>query len=280
MLIVFPKLDLGALERYRVRPATGSLNLAKIDPRDETGFATTKEGTKAAMLTDIVEIERLQDILYAEAKRAVLVILQGMDTSGKDSAIRKVFGPLPPLGVVTTNFKKPSPQELAHDYLWRVHKAVPPVRMFGLFNRSHYEDVLAPRVHGSLPGDRIEARYGQINAFEQHLAENDVTILKFFLHITKEEQARRLQDRLTDPTKQWKLNPDDLKERERWDDYMAAYEIAIKRCSLEWAPWFIVPAERRWYRNAVIARITRRAFEALDLSYPPIAPGLDKIEIK
>jgi PPK2 family polyphosphate:nucleotide phosphotransferase len=277
---MFPKLDLGTLERYRVRPVARSLKLTKVDPRDKTGFLMTKEEVQAATLSDIVEIERLQDVLYAQAKQAVLVVVQGMDASGKDSAIRKVFGPIPPLGVVSTNFKKPSPPELAHDYLWRVHKAVPPVRMIGLFNRSHYEDVLSPLVHGLLPRDRIEPRYDQINAFEKHLTENDLTILKFFLHISKEEQARRLQDRVSDPTKQWKLNPDDLKEREHWDDYMMAYEFALKRCSLEWAPWFIVPAERRWYRNAVIARITRRTLEALDLSYPPVAPGLDKIEIK
>jgi PPK2 family polyphosphate:nucleotide phosphotransferase len=268
------------LERYRVRPNAGSLKLAKVDPGDRTGFAMSKDEVKAATLTDVEEIERLQEILYAEAKRAVLVVFQGMDTSGKDSAIRKVFGPIPPLGVVTSNFKQPSPQELAHDYLWRIHKAVPPARMIGIFNRSHYEDVLVPRVHGLLPRKRIEARYDEINAFERHLAENGVTILKFFLHISKEEQARRLRDRLTDPTKRWKLSPDDLKDRERWNDYMTAYETALERCSLEWAPWFIVPAERRWHRNAVIARIVRRTLQALDLSYPADAPCLDKIEIK
>jgi PPK2 family polyphosphate:nucleotide phosphotransferase len=276
---VFPELDLGPLERYRVRPDAGSLKLAKIDPRDRSGFAIDKEAVKAATLADIAEIERLQHILYAEAKRALLVIFQGMDTSGKDSTIRKVFAQVPPLGVIATNFKKPEPHELAHDFLWRVHKAVPPVRMIGLFNRSQYEDVLVPRVEALGPRDRIEARYDQINAFEKHLAENDVTILKFFLHISKEEQARRLQDRLIDPTKQWKFSLDDLKQRYRWDDYWTAYEIALTRCGHDWAPWFIVPADRRWYRNAIVARILRRTLEALDLSYPPAPPGLNQIEV-
>jgi PPK2 family polyphosphate:nucleotide phosphotransferase len=277
--MAFPRIDLGDLERYRVRPAAGSRQLAKITPRDQKGFASGKEEVKGATLADIEEIERLQDIFYAEAKRALLVVLQGMDTSGKDSAIRKVFGPIPPLGVVATNFKKPTPHELAHDFLWRVHNAVPPLRMIGLFNRSHYEDVLIVRVHELVPRDQIEARYEQINAFEKHLAENGITILKFFLHLSKEEQARRLHERLTDPTKRWKFSADDVKEHDRWDDYMNAYEIALKRCTSDWASWFIVPSDRRWYRNAVIARVTRRTLEALDLSYPPGPPDLDRLAI-
>jgi PPK2 family polyphosphate:nucleotide phosphotransferase len=277
--MAFSRIDLGALERYRVRPAAGSRLLAKIAPDDHKGLANDKEEVKAAALVDITEIARLQDILYAQATHALLVILQGMDTSGKDSTIRKVFGAIPPLGVITTNFKKPTPNELAHDFLWRVHKAVPPRRMIGLFNRSHYEDVLVVRVHELAPRDQIEGRYEQINAFEKHLAENDVTILKFFLHISKEEQARRLSERVTDPTKRWKVTLDDITERDRWDDYMTAYEIALKRCTRDRAPWFIVPADRRWYRNAVIARIARRTLEGLDLAYPPGPPDLDRLAI-
>jgi PPK2 family polyphosphate:nucleotide phosphotransferase len=169
---------------------------------------------------------------------------------------------------------------LAHDFLWRIHKAVPGAGMIGIFNRSHYEDVLVARVHGLVPQDRIEARYDQINRFERHLVENGVTILKFFLHISSKEQKARLQARLDDPTKRWKFNPDDLAERKHWDDYMSAYQTALERCSSKWASWFIVPANHKWYRNAVIARIVRITLEALDLTYPSAMAGLEKMRIE
>jgi PPK2 family polyphosphate:nucleotide phosphotransferase len=277
---MFPETTFGALERYRVLGPDGMPSLDDVDPSDATALPFGKEEVERATAADVAEIDRLQDILYAQAKHAVLVVLQGMDTSGKDGTIRKVFGPIDPLGAVATSFKRPTPNELAHDFLWRIHRAVPPSGEIGIFNRSHYEDVLVARVHNLVPRARIEARYDQINAFERHLAENDVTILKFYLHISKKEQKARLRARLDDPTKRWKFDPGDLAEREHWDDYVTAYRIALERCSTEWAPWFIVPADRKWYRNAVVARIVRSTLEALGLTYPPDPPGLDKIRIE
>ena len=274
---MFPAIDLGELERLRVREG-GPVKLADIDPRGHKlgrGKAEIKKQTR----DDIVEIDRLQEILYAQARHALLVVLQGMDAAGKDGAIRNVFGQLSPIGAVVTSFKKPTEHELAHDFLWRIHKAVPPKRMIGIFNRSHYEDVVTVRVHGLAPKERIQARYGEINAFEKHLVENDTTIVKFFLHISKEEQRRRLQARLDDPTKHWKFNPADLAERQHWDAYMAAYELALERCSTARAPWFVVPADRKWYRDAVIAGIVRRAMASLDLAYPTEMPGLDQLTL-
>ena len=265
-------------ERYRLPTNGKKISLDDVDTRDKSCFPDRAEA-EASAAADIARIDQLQDVLYAEGKRALLIVLQATDTGGKDSTIRKVFGPVDPLGVRATSFKAPSSLELSHDYLWRVHQAVPPKGMIGIFNRSHYEDVLIVRVHGLASKEAIERRYDQINAFERHLVENDVTILKFYLHISKKEQRERLQARLDDPTKHWKFNPGDLKERERWDDYREAYEIALSRCSRPGAPWFVIPADRKWYRNAVIARIIRRTLEDLDLRYPPPPPGLDRIRI-
>lgn len=275
---MFPKIDLGELERYRVPAKGGAVKLADIDPRDDKGLPLGKAAAKKAKQADIDALDRLQEVLYAQARHALLVVLQAMDAGGKDGTVRGVFGHLSPMGVSATSFKQPTEHELAHDFLWRVHKRVPPRRMIGIFNRSHYEDVLIVRVHKLVPAEQIETRYDAINAFEKLLAENGTTIVKFFLHISRKEQTRRLQARLDDPTKHWKVNADDLAERKRWDDYMAAYEIALTRCSTPYAPWFIVPADRKWYRDAVIARIVRRTFEALDLAYPPEMPGLDKLQ--
>jgi len=275
---MFPTTNLGALERYRV-PTDWKGELSNIDPHDREAIPFPRPEAEAATAADIAEIDRLQEILYAQAKYALLVVLQGPDTSGKDGIIRRVFSPINPLGAVATSFKKPTPHELAHDFLWRIHKAVPAAGMIGIFNRSHYEDVLVPRVHGLVPAERTEARYRQINAFEQHLAENGVVIIKFYLHISKKEQKSRLEARLKDPTKRWKFSTDDLAERKHWDHYISAYEIALQRCSTKWAPWFIVPADRKWYRDAVVARIVRATLEALDLTYPPEMPGLDNVRI-
>lgn len=277
---MFPAINLGTLERYRVPAKEPRVRLAQIDTRDRKGLPFGKAEAKQATAADIAEIDRLQEILYAQAKHALLVILQGMDASGKDSTIRRVFGPIDPLGITTASFKKPSEHELAHDFLWRIHKAVPPRRMIGVFNRSHYEDVLAVRVHNLIAAERIEDRYRQINAFERHLAENDVTILKFFLHISRNEQSKRLQARLDDPTKRWKFSPSDIAERKFWDHYMIAYQIAFERCSPAWAPWFIVPADKKWYRDAVVARVIRTTLEAMDLTYPKDIPELRKVRFK
>jgi len=277
---MFPDIRLGLLERYQVRSANGPVRLADIAPDDRQGLPLDRPDVEAATEADVAEIDHLQDILYAEARRTVLVILQGMDASGKDGAVRKVFGPIDPLGVTAVSFKKPTRQELSHDYLWRIHTAVPPAGIIGVFNRSHYEDVVVPRVHNLLPLDRIEARYEQINAFERILVENDVVLLKFVLHISKKEQKKRLQARLDDPNKRWKFDRSDIEERQHWDDYMVAYDTAFARCSTLWAPWFVVPAERKWYRNAVITRILRSTLEAMDLRYPPEMADLNQLRIE
>ncbi len=210
----------------------------------------------------------LQEALYAEGRRTLLVVLQARDTGGKDGAIRHVFGPLNPMGVEVTSFKAPSAVELSHDYLWRVHQRVPPRGMIGVFNRSHYEDVLVVRVHGLVPETVWRARYDQINAFERHLADNGVTILKFCLHISREEQRRRLIARLRDESKHWKFNPGDLKERGRWDDYTAAYADALRLTSTAWAPWYVVPADRKPLRDVLVARVVVDALERMAPRYP------------
>lgn len=259
--------DEPVFERYRLSTNKKKIRIRDFDTRDKSCFPDRDEA-EANAAADILAIAELQNRLYAEGKQALLIVLQATDTGGKDSTIRKVLGPINPQGVEVTSFKAPSSVELAHDYLWRIHQAVPAKGMIGVFNRSHYEDVLIVRVHDLAPRDKVEQRYDQINEFERHLAENDVTILKFFLHISKDEQKERLQARLDDPSKHWKFNPNDLKERERWDEYEEAFELALSRCSTKHAPWFVIPADRKWYRNAVIARIIRRTLEAMDPQYP------------
>ncbi|MGH7631892.1 MAG: PPK2 family polyphosphate kinase [Gemmatimonadales bacterium] len=211
---------------------------------------------------------QLQAALYAEGRRSLLVVLQARDTGGKDGAIRHVFGPLNPMGVEVTSFKRPTPLELSHDYLWRVHQRVPPAGMIGVFNRSHYEDVLVVRVHGLVPDPVWRPRYEQINAFERHLADNGVTILKFCLHISRDEQRRRLIDRLRDPDKNWKFNPGDLEERERWDAYTAAYADAIGQTSTDWAPWYVVPGDRKALRDVLVAQVVVETLERMGPRYP------------
>ncbi len=252
--------------------------LGAIDPGEENAFAD-RARAEAEMAADIARIDELQDVLWAQARHAVMVVFQAMDAGGKDGTIRRVFGPVDPLGLMATSFKKPTDKELAQDYLWRVHQAVPPRGMIGLFNRSHYEDVLIVRVHALAPPEKIEQRYDQINAFEKHLAENGVTMLKFFLHISKDKQKERLQDRINDPTKRWKFNPADLNERKLWKQYMSAYELALTRCSTPWAPWYVIPADRNWYRNAMVARIVRTTLEELNPKYPPAPKGIEKLVV-
>jgi PPK2 family polyphosphate:nucleotide phosphotransferase len=242
-------------------------DLSKVDARDTCGF-DDKEKAKERTAEDAVAIDALQDRLYAEGKRALLVILQGIDCSGKDGTVRTVFNTSGPIGVRVTPFKAPTPPELAQDYLWRVHQACPPRGMLGIFNRSHYEDVLVVKVRKFAPPDMIEDRYGQINAFEKILSDNGTRILKFMLHISKDEQAERLKARVDDPTKRWKFNPGDLDDRLLWDDYMDAYQSVVQRCSTEHAPWFVIPSDRKWVRNAIIARVVRETLEEMDPHYP------------
>jgi PPK2 family polyphosphate:nucleotide phosphotransferase len=247
--------------------------LSKINARDDSLF-DGKEIAKAQIAQDAEAINQLQDRLYAEGDRSLLVILQGMDCSGKDGAVRAVFNTCGPIGVEVTPFKVPSEEERAHDYLWRVHEACPRKGIIGIFNRSHYEDVLVVKVKKLAAPQAIERRYEEINHFEKMLSENGTRILKFMLHISKEEQGERLRDRVADPTKQWKFNPSDLDDRKLWEDYMAAYETALKRCSTGHAPWHVIPADRNWVRNAAIARIVREALEEMAPAYPP-ADGWD-----
>ncbi|EIM28189.1 polyphosphate kinase 2 family protein [Microvirga lotononidis] len=266
------------LNKLRVEP-DGKVRLKDWNPRDKSLFKDEEE-TKVATAALAKDIDILQDRLYAEGTRSLLVILQGMDTSGKDGTIRGVFNATGPLGVSVHAFGPPTRDELEHDYLWRVHEAVPRRGTIGIFNRSHYEDVLIGRVRKLAPDKVIEQRYEQINAFEKMLAENGTTILKFMLHISKDEQKERLQERLDDPTKHWKFNPSDLEDRQRWDEYQEAYEIMLNRCSTKWAPWHVIPADRKWVRNAAIASIVKATLEEMDPQYPKVSwkPGDFKIE--
>ncbi|MCG7391484.1 polyphosphate kinase 2 family protein [Microvirga sp. ACRRW] len=257
------------IKTLRVKPGE-RIKLKDRDPRDSSLFGDEQE-TKAATASLAKDIDALQDRLYAEGSRALLIILQGTDTSGKDGTIRSVFNSTGPLGVSVHAFGPPSKIELEHDYLWRVHAACPRRGTIGIFNRSHYEDVLIAKVRGLAPKEAIEQRYEQINAFEKTLVENGTTVLKFMLHISKDEQKERLQARLDDPTKHWKFNPSDLEDRAHWDEYQEAYEIMLQRCSTPHAPWHIVPADRKWVRNAAIASIVKATLEDMSPQYPNVS---------
>lgn len=247
---------------------------------DDTGHFRNKEDAVPAVRANLDKLDKLQELLYAEAKRSLLIVFQAMDAGGKDGAIEHVFSGLNPQGCSVTNFKVPSAEELAHDYLWRIHAAVPRKGMIGIFNRSHYESVLVERVKQLVPEKTWSRRYDHINAFEKLLADEGTVILKFFLHISPEEQKRRLQARLEDPQKNWKFNPGDLAERKRWDDYMEAYDDALEKCSTEHAPWYIVPADHKWFRNWVVSDVIVRTLESLHMKYPKPLEGIEKIVIK
>ena len=262
-------------KHFVVKPGS-KVDLAEIDPAD-TSHLDDKDDAKEQLEKDSAAIDDLQDRLYAEGRHALLVILQGMDTSGKDGTVRAVFQATGPLGVTVTGFNRPTPEELAHDFLWRVHKVCPRRGTIGIFNRSQYEDVLVGRVRKLAPREVIEHRYDQINAFEDLIA-SSTKVLKFMLHISKKEQAERLQARLDDPHKHWKFDPGDLAERERWDEYMEAYEQVLSRCSTEVAPWYVIPSDKKWARNAAIAAIVRRTLEDMDPKFPK--PDWDPADFK
>jgi PPK2 family polyphosphate:nucleotide phosphotransferase len=252
------------LDAFRVAPGD-KVQLDKIDPAGTPTYDGDKQTAKEEIIHLNEQLEVLQELLYAGHQHAILIILQGMDTCGKDGTIEHVFEGVNPQGVRVANFKVPTAQELAHDYLWRVHRETPGKGEIVIFNRSHYEDVLVVRVHEMVPEKVWRKRYRQINNFERTLAEEGTIILKFFLHISMDEQKQRLSDRLADPAKHWKYNPGDLKERALWKDYVEAYEDAIEETSTEHAPWYIIPADRKWFRNLTIASILVKTLKDLDL---------------
>lgn len=253
-------------EKYRVRPGQ-KVHLDEYDP-DDRGTIDGKSAGKKILKKNIRALNDLQYLLYAESKHALLVVLQAMDAAGKDGTIRHVFGPLNPQGVRVTSFKAPTAEERAHDFLWRIHRATPRLGEIGIFNRSHYEDVLVVRVHDLVPKSVWKKRYEQINAFEKLLAENKVHALKFYLHISREEQKARFQKRLDDPDRHWKVSPADFSERMHWDAYTKAFEDALGHCSTEHAPWFVIPANHKWYRNVVISEIVKETLEGLKMRFP------------
>jgi PPK2 family polyphosphate:nucleotide phosphotransferase len=256
----------------------GEIRLKDFDPSFHGD--RQKQETKKRTKTCARRIGELQDLLFANSRESVLLIFQGLDASGKDGAIRHVLQAVNPAGVRTTNFKVPSADEAAHDYLWRVHRAVPPRGYLGVFNRSHYESVLAERVLFDLPAKEVRARCRQIVDFERMLVENGVVILKFFLHLSRAEQRERFEARLTVPRKKWKFSAGDLVVRKRWDDYMRAYEEMLSATSHPEARWHVVPADRKWYRNHVVATTTVQAMEALKLKWPKPKEDLSRIHIK
>lgn len=267
------------MERYRVTSGT-KFNLAAWDPADKSEFDDGKKDGLEEVTRLNEDLESLQELLYAEHKHKVLIVLQGMDTSGKDGVIRRVFEGVNPQGVRVASFKVPTTEELSHDYLWRVHKMVPGQGEMVIFNRSHYEDVLVVRVHNLVSVDTCHRRFKEIVDFERMLADNDTLILKFFLNISLEEQKQRLQARLDDPQKIWKFNPGDLAERKLWTDYTTAYQEAIEATSTDFAPWYVVPSDRKWYRDLVISTILVKALKELDMKFPAPEENLENIVIE
>ncbi len=259
-------------------PPGDKIKLKDYDP-GYTGDYKRKKDTKERMGELRDEMIKLQNLLYAEGKHAVLIILQAMDTGGKDGTIRHVMAGVDPQGCDVKSFKVPTDEELSHDFLWRAHKVTPCKGKIVIFNRSYYEDVLVVRVHNLVPKEVWSARYEQINAFEKILVENNTLILKFFLYISKDEQKKRLEERLNDPTKHWKFSERDLKEREYWDDYISAYEAVLSKCSTEYAPWYIIPSNKKWYRNLVVGEIIVDSLKKLDMKYPKPKVDLSKIKI-
>jgi PPK2 family polyphosphate:nucleotide phosphotransferase len=265
------------MKEYRVKPDS-RLSLDTCDPDDTGEYKNTdqgKEKAKAVTAQLIIRLGELQQRLYANGNRAVLIVLQGMDTSGKDGTIKHVMSGVNPQGCRVATFKVPSNSELAHDFLWRVHHEVPAKGQIGIFNRSHYEDVLITRVHGLVSDKIVKQRFNQIKEFEELLHESGTTILKFFLHISKDEQKARLEERIRNPEKRWKFNEGDLEERKLWKDYMEAFEDMMATTSTDHAPWYIVPANRKWYRNLVVADRVVDALEDMKLKAPPAPSGIN-----
>ena len=266
------------LTPFRIEPGH-PVDLDRIATDHTDGFDGDKAAGRARMAVLVERLAELQRRLYAGGTERLLVVLQAPDAAGKDGTIGAVFTGVNPQGVRVVSFKKPNDDELAHDYLWRVHRHAPARGDIAVFNRSHYEDVLVVRVHGLVPEATWQRRYDHINAFERLLADEGTTIVKLFLHLSRDEQAVRFQERIDDPTKHWKFRLGDLEERARWDDYRRAFETMLERTSTPWAPWFVVPADRTWFRNLVAAEIVVETLERLGLRYPDPEPGLDGLKV-
>lgn len=261
---------------YLLKPHS-KVRLAHL-PAGDTGSFLTEESAAAVLVKHRSQLDSLQEVFYASQQKALLIILQGMDTAGKDGTIRHIFSGVNPQGCDVTAFKVPTPLEARHDFLWRAHNAVPPKGMIGIFNRSHYEDVLSPRVHKVISGKTARKRLDDINGFEEMLSDNGVVILKFFLHISHEEQTERLKSRIDTPDKHWKLSEADFHERLYWSDYEDAYNDILSATSRKHAPWFVIPSNHRWYRNVAISQIIVDAMQGLKLKYP--GPAFDPSHIK
>jgi PPK2 family polyphosphate:nucleotide phosphotransferase len=270
------------MKQYRIKPGS-TVKLDKIDPDDigdYAGDAKAKDEAEDFLTKRLKKLAALQQRLYADSSQALLIVLQAMDTGGKDGTIKRVMSGVDPQGCQVTSFKKPTPVELAHDFLWRVHHEVPPKGYIGIFNRSHYEDVLITRVHGLISDKLATERFELIKQFEKMLAQTGTTILKFFLHISKDEQQARLEERLRDPEKRWKFNADDLAERKFWPKYTCAYEDAIAATSTDDGPWYVVPANHKWFRNVVVAETIVSTLERMNPKPPPLRADLDLEKLK
>jgi PPK2 family polyphosphate:nucleotide phosphotransferase len=268
----------GLIDQLRVAPGAGP-GLNRRDPTDRLGLAGKKEA-RVALEPLLAELDALHDRLWAEATRSVLLVLQGIDTAGKDGAIRKVLTSIDPQGLRIAAFKAPSENELAHDYLWRIHAQCPPRGQLGVFNRSHYEDVVAALLAGVIEQERCERRYRHLREFERMLVDEGTFPVKVFLHISRDEQRERLQARLDDPEKRWKFRKGDLGVRARWDEYHAACERAIAETSTEWAPWYVVPADHKWVRDVAVATILVETVRDLEPRFPPAEAGLDDLVVE
>lgn len=260
-------------------PPGHQFRLSDLNPRYE-GEEFNKKSGRARTVENAQALSDLGYRLYAENKRSILLVLQGMDTSGKDSTIRAIMAGLNPQSCSVSSFKRPTDEELDHDYLWRIHKVTPRRGDIGIFNRSHYEDVLVVRVHNIVPPEMWEQRYNQINEFEQLLSENGTKIIKCFMHISNEEQRERLQERVDDPNRRWKFAKGDLAERKHWDKYEEAYEAALTRCNTEWAPWHVIQSDRSWYRKMIVSEILRKTLEEMDPQFPPAKDDIEGIVVE
>ena len=267
------------MKKFLIKPGK-KVSLARYDPADRSASSSFKEKDIRELTALSARLDKLQDVFYASAKHKLLIVLQGMDTSGKDGTVRHVFNAVDPLGVRVASFKAPTEEEKSHDFLWRVHRQVPGNGEIVVFNRSHYEDVLITRVHGWIDAKECKRRYKHINAFEKVLADSGTVILKFFLHISMDEQKRRLEERLANPDKQWKFRLGDLEERKHWEDYMTAYKDAMEATSTALAPWFVVPSDSKTNRNLFISRVLVKTLNGLKLGYPPPEENLEGVVVE